>query len=147
MNKLDKQFGELMRETKIEAPSSNFTLNVMNRIHAEAAIRQKHLLQEYQPVISRKTWIIMGVAFVLFLIYITVAGQGSDQPNSTGTLSAFTEKLLQFNASGSAGLLGSISKVFASVPMVAYVILLASLALWTLDAYLNKLRNKMHSHA
>jgi hypothetical protein len=143
MNKLDKQFGELMQGVKIETPSPNFTLNVMNRIHAEAAIQQKHLLQDYQPVISRRTWIILIVAFVFFLIYTTLAGQGIDQSNSTGIWSFLTDKLQQLNASGNSNLWNSVSRMFTSVPMITYIILIASLALWTLDAYLNRLRNKI----
>ena len=68
MNKLDKQFEQMMKGNRIDSPSSDFTLKVMSRIQAEAAVQKRPILADYQPVISKKTWIIMLVVFVLLLI-------------------------------------------------------------------------------
>lgn len=137
MNKLDKQFEELMKNVRIDAPSSDFTLKVMSRIQAEAAVQPKKLLQDYQPVISRKTWIILGSLFLAFLIYITLTGTDSAKSTEPGLLSGFMQKLSSLSTSPKS----FVATVFGSIPAVAYVIALASVALWTLDSYLTRFRH------
>ena len=66
MNKLDKQFGQIMKGMKIESPSSDFSIKIMSRIQAEAAVMSRPILVDYKPVISKRTWIILiGIFFSL----------------------------------------------------------------------------------
>lgn len=132
MNKLDKQFGEIMKGVKIESPSSDFTLKVMSRVYAEAAVKSKPILQVYQPVISKKTWIILIAAFVLLIIYIMATGQSTPE-NGSSFWTAFFGKLSSANSEGTTALNAGMN-MFKSIPLTAYLIVIASLALWTLDS-------------
>src|SRR5665647_1183926 len=100
MNKLDKQFAEMMKDIRIESPSSDFTLKVMSRIQAEAAVQRRPLLQNYQPVISKRTWIILLVAFLLLMIYIAVSGSNAAPAQDAGILGTVAGKLQAINTSG-----------------------------------------------
>lgn len=137
MNKLDKQFAEMMKDVRIESPLSDFSLKVMSRIQAEAAVTRRPLLLDYKPVISKRTWIILIVLFAALMIYITVAGTEPVSANDQGTWSAVSGSMSKFNTS----LLEKGSGLFASIPMVAYLILLASLSLWTLDSFLTRVKH------
>jgi hypothetical protein len=141
MNKLDKQFEEMMKGMKIESPSSDFTFKVMSRLQAEAAVQRKPVLQDYQPVISKRTWVILLVAFLLLLIYITVSGQGAVAESGNGFWSTISGKIGLLNTQGTSSALKAGRSLFTSIPSVVYLILTASLALWTLDAFLGKLRH------
>ena len=144
MNKQDKQFGELMRGMKIESPSTDFTFRVMSRVYAEAAVQRKPLLANYQPVISKRTWIILIVAFLLLLIYITVSGQGASAGESTGFWGTLFGKMEAINNKGASSVLKTGTGLFTSIPTIAYLILIAALALWTLDGFLSKFK---HQHS
>jgi len=140
MNKLDKQFAEVMKDVRIDRPSSDFTFRVMGRIQAEAAVTRKPLLQDYQPVISKKTWIILLVAFVGLIIYISFSSGDVESSNNPGLWTAFKNSLSKIN-SGEASLLSHGLGLFSRIPAVAYLIILASLSLWTIDSFLNRFRN------
>ncbi len=140
MNKLDKQFAEMMKDIKIESPSSDFSLKVMSHIQAEAAVQKRPLLQDYQPVISKRTWIILLAAFVLLIIYILVTGSTTAPASDTGLLGSFAGKLHSLNTSGLTKFWEKGTGIFSTIPPIAYVIVLSSLALWTLDSFMAKLR-------
>ena len=144
MNKLDKQFEQMMKGIQIDSPSSDFTFSVMSRIQAEAAVQRKSVLQNYQPVISKRTWIILIVAFILLLIYVAVSGQDSAPASNTGFWSTVTGKIGAFNNQEASSILKTGMGLFTSIPLIAYLILTASLALWTLDSVLTRLR---HQHS
>lgn len=144
MNKLDKQFEQMMKGVQIDSPSSDFTLRVMSRIQAEAAVQRKPILQNYQPVISKRTWIILIVAFILLLIYITVSSQNAVPASDTGFWSTVSEKIGAFNNQEASSVLKTGMGFFTSIPTIAYLILTASLALWTLDSVLTGFR---HQHS
>lgn len=135
MNKLDKQFGEMMKGMKIESPSSDFTFRVMSRVYAEAAVQRRPLLQNYQPVISKRTWIILIAAFLLLMIYITVSSQDATPASNTGFWATVSEKLGALsNQEASTSALKAGMGLFKSIPPIAYLIIITSLALWTLDS-------------
>jgi len=144
MNKLDKQFEQMMKGVQIDSPSSDFTLRVMSRIQAEAAVQRKPILQNYQPVISKRTWIILIVAFLLLLIYITVSSQDVAPSGNTGFWSTVSDKIGAFNNQEASSILKTGMGWFTSIPPIAYLILTASLALWTLDSVLTRFR---HQHS
>ena len=138
MNKLDKQFEQMMKAVKVESPSEDFRIKVMSRILAEAAVMRRPLLQDYKPVISNRTWIVLSgifVALVSFIIFqaINATPSATDQ----GVLSTFTDSMSKVNTS----LVHKGFGLFSSIPTVAYLIILASLSLWTLDSFLSKLKH------
>lgn len=141
MNKLDKQFEEMMKGVRIDSPSSDFTLKVMSRIQAEAAVQRRPILQDYQPVISKRTWIILIVVFVLLMIYMMTSGKASTPSGSSGFWLTVTGSLNQLKTSEVSSIWQKGMGIFASVPLIAYLILTASLALWTLDSYLNRFKH------
>jgi len=141
MNKLDKQFEQMMKGVQIDSPSSDFTLRIMSRIQAETAVQRRPVLQNYQPVISKRTWIILIVAFILLLIYMMVSSQNAAPASSTGIWSTISGKLGALNNQQVASVLKTGMGLFTSIPLIAYLILTASLALWTLDSVLNRFRH------
>jgi len=147
MNKLDKQFGEIMRGVKIESPSSDFTLKVMSRVYAEATVKQKPVLQDYQPVISKRTWIILTAAFVLLIVYIMATVQSTPE-NGHGFWTTFFGKLSSVNNEGTTALNAGLG-ILKSIPLTAYLIVITSLALWTIDSVLQSFRHhtfKIHAN-
>jgi hypothetical protein len=142
MNKLDKQFEEMMKGIRIDSPSSDFAVKVMSRIQAEAAVQRRTILAGYQPVISRRTWIILLAAFLLFLIYITVSSQNTAPVNEPGIWSALTGKLPTVNTKEVSNIWKTGLGLFTSIPPIAYLILTASLALWMIDSFLVLFRHR-----
>lgn len=138
MNKLDIQFEQLMKGINIDSPSKDFSLKVMERIQAEAVVQKRSILEDYQPVISRKVWIILIVVFIPLLLYILFSGQQINQVNDTFTWSAIPDSLQ--NIDRVTNVWQSVTGLFSSIPSIAYLIVLASLVLWTLDLLLTSLR-------
>ena len=141
MNKLDKQFEQMMKGIRIDSPSSDFSLKVMSRIQAEAAVQKQHILADYQPVISKKTWIIMLVVFVLLLIYITVSSPEAAPATNSGLWSTVSGKLSALQTPEVSKIWKAGAGLFTSIPPVAFLILTASLALWTLDSFLTRFKH------
>jgi len=144
MNKLDKQFEEMMKGIKIDSPSSDFTFKVMNRIQAEAAVQKPRLLLDYKPVISKKTWIILSTAFILIMIYITLSGKESSSTGTSSLWSSITGSLNSLKSTEVTSLWQRGMGIFSSIPPIAYMIVIATLTLWTLDSFLQHIR---HSHS
>jgi hypothetical protein len=140
MNKLDKQFEEMMKGVRINSPSPDFTLKVMSRIQAEAAEQPRPALQNYQPVIGRTTWIILGLVFAALLIYITVSGPATVTESGPGLWSNLLGKVESSSSVNSFWQKGM--TIFGNLPPVVFLILGASMALWTLDAYFTGLRHR-----
>ncbi len=141
MNKLDKQFEEMMKGMNIESPSSDFIVKVMSRVYAEAAVKPKRVLQDYQPVISKRAWIIIVTVFLLLLVYIIASGQSSPE-NNTGFLSNFFGKVSTLNNEGATSALKAGMGIFTTIPPVAYLIVISSLGLWTLDSVFQRLHKR-----
>jgi len=141
MNKLDKQFEQMMKGISIDSPSKGFSLKVMEQIQAEAAVQKHSILEDYQPVISRKVWIILIVAFILLMVYITVSSQETNQVKEPGMWSALSDSLQKVDTKGVSNIWQSATGLFTSIPAIAYLILMASLALWTLDSFLERFRH------
>jgi len=143
MNKQDKKFEQLMKGMTIDSPSKDFTLKVMERIQAEAVLlKQKSaVLEDYQPVISRKVWIILITAFISLILYIVFTGLDASQASEPGVLTAFKDSLQSVNTKGFSNFWQSSIGLFTSIPTVAYLIILVSMGLWTLDLFLSRLRH------
>ncbi|MBW8330939.1 MAG: hypothetical protein K0M40_02880 [Prolixibacteraceae bacterium] len=141
MNKLDKQFEQMMKGINIDSPSQGFSLKVMERIQAEVVVRKHSLVEDYQPVISKRTWIILFAVFIFLMVYITVSSPETTEIKEPGIWSAISGSLQKINTSGASGMWQSVTGLFASIPAMAYLILTASLALWTLDLFLSRFRH------
>lgn len=141
MNKLDKQFEQLMKGINIDSPSQGFSLKVMERIQAEAIVQKHSLVEDYQPVISKRTWIILIAAFIFLMVYITVSSAETTQVKEPGFWSAISGTLQKIDTKGVSGIWQTATGLFASIPTMAYLILMASLALWTLDSFLSRFRH------
>ena len=142
MNKLDKQFAEMMKDIRIESPSDDFKVKVMGRILAEAAVKPRQLLQDYQPVISKRAWIIMISIFVLLIIYVLATGSNAAPAADSGFIETISGKLQSINTSGIKSIWEKGIGVFSTIPLTAYLIIMSSLALWTLDSFLTKFRHE-----
>jgi hypothetical protein len=140
MNKLDKQFEEMMKGVRIDSPSSDFMLKVMSRIQAEAAVTKRSVLQDYQPVISKRTWIVLIGIFVLLMVYLILSGK--ETATNSGIWSTISGSLNQLKENNGASILQKGMDLFSSVPSIAYLILTASLVLWTLDSVLNRFKHQ-----
>jgi hypothetical protein len=139
MNKLDKQFGQIVKGMKIDSPSSDFRIKVMSRIQAEAAVTQRPLLVDYKPVISKRTWIILIGMFVAAVVFIILqAFKSEPSAVDSGVLTTMADSVSKVNNS----LLQKGYGLFSSVPTVAYLIVLASLSLWTLDSVLTRFKRR-----
>lgn len=142
MNKLDKQFGEMMKGgINLNSPSSDFTLKVMSRVYAEAALKPKPVLVDYQPVISKKAWIILISAFAVLIVYIMSTGQSAPQAEG-GIISNLFGKLTAANNEGATSVLKAGMGIFKTIPPIAYLIVISSLALWTIDSVLQRIRHQ-----
>jgi drug/metabolite transporter (DMT)-like permease len=95
-------------------------------------------LIDYKPVISKRAWIILIGIFVAVVAYVVLqafkAGQSTVDP---GVLSAVADSFSKANNSIFQKGFG----LFSSIPTVAYLIVLASLSLWTLDSFLSRLKH------
>jgi hypothetical protein len=142
MNKLDKQFEEMMKGITIDSPSSDFTMKVMSRIQAEAAVQKRPILAGYEPAISKKTWIMLLIIFAALMIYITVAGKDTDSANTSGFIATILNSMNQLEVNKVSSFWQKGMGIFSSIPMVAYLIITASLALLTLDGFLNLFKHE-----
>ena len=68
----------LLKRTTIEKPSYHFASNIMSQITAEKEI-------EYQPLISKKAWLIISVVLIAFVL-VTIFSNSTD-----GSTSIFSE--------------------------------------------------------
>jgi hypothetical protein len=78
--------GKYMKKLPKEVPSDHFTRMVMDRVMAEA----KSSPAVYQPLISRQSWIIAGIGFLLLLLASVLLRSyfpGSEHPS--GWISLF----------------------------------------------------------
>ncbi|MEP1034852.1 hypothetical protein [Ekhidna sp.] len=69
MNQEDELLKGLFESSEVQ-PSSNITEKVMHRID----VNPKAF--EYEPVISKKAWIVMGSAFAITMLYLLVNSSG-----------------------------------------------------------------------
>lgn len=142
MDKQDKQFEQLMKGMTLSSPSADFTHRVMGRIQAEAAVMPRKVLQNYQPVISRKTWVVLGVLCVALMVYITVSGSGSGTETAPGFWSNLLGSIEKVNSQEVGSVWQKGMNWFGSIPTVALLIVASTLALYTLDTYLTRLRHR-----
>lgn len=144
MDKLDKQFEQIMKGVKLESPSKGFTMNVMQRIQAEAVIQKRSVIEDYQPVIGRKAWIVIIAAFIGLIAYVLFTGNETTQAPQSGIMATIAESARKLNTTGVSNMWASVNGMFASIPSMAYLIIIASSILWSLDIYLTRMK-RLHS--
>lgn len=69
----DERLGALLKTSVIESPSNNFVNKVMDKIEASA-------MDVYQPLISKRMWILITVAFVALIGYVLFGKSTSQVP-------------------------------------------------------------------
>lgn len=141
MDKLDKQFEQIMKGVQLESPSKGFTMKVMAQIQAEAAIQKRSVLEDYQPVIGRKSWILIIAGFIGLIVYILLAGNETTQTPQSGIMSTLAESAKKLDTRGISTMWESINGMLASIPSITYLIIIASSILWSLDFYLTRVKN------
>ncbi len=69
----DERLARLLKTAKIESPSVDFVRVVMTKIEASAT-------ETYQPLISKRIWIIISTALVAFVSYVIFGTPSSETP-------------------------------------------------------------------
>ncbi|MHC0439693.1 hypothetical protein [Flavobacterium sp. 3-210] len=62
---LENLIEKMMAENTLQSPSADFTSNLMSQI----LVAEKAKIKPYKPLISISTWIFIGIALVLLIIY------------------------------------------------------------------------------
>lgn len=70
-NELDNFVKKMVKEAGLEAPSEHFTEQLLHKI--ELAGKQSPVTA-YQPLISRTTWLLLGIGFIGLFVYFVFAG-------------------------------------------------------------------------
>jgi len=66
-NLLDELSEKIITKSNLETPSSGFTANVMSNINVVAKQSESTI---YKPLISKKTWFIIALAFIVLCTYM-----------------------------------------------------------------------------
>jgi hypothetical protein len=97
---IEKLVDKMMKETTLEKPSINFTDRVMSQVEAVA----KPSGVVYQPLISKKIWLLIAIGFIALLLFSFFGTQSE----SKGWFDA-----LNFN-------MDSVNKFFNVIPKVTF---------------------------
>ncbi|WP_035646425.1 hypothetical protein [Flavobacterium sp. ASV13] len=62
---LENLIERMMAEDTLQSPSADFTSNLMSQI----LVAEKTKIKPYKPLISISTWIFIGIALILLVIY------------------------------------------------------------------------------
>lgn len=135
MKQTDKHFRDLMKAYRAEKAPVGFTVDVMNRIYAEA-----NKISEYKPVLNK--WFLRAVYAVLgvFVVYAMFNGK----PTGTGNESSISNQLLDylpaFDLSSTAGVSEQITGILENIPPFFVAIFLSASLLLLLDQLFLKQR-------
>ena len=81
----DRRLATLLKTSEMESPSADFVSVVMGKIEAQAA-------QAYQPLINKRTWLVLGAAFVALIGYVFLGTSSSQTPAFMTKASPFLER-------------------------------------------------------
>ncbi|WP_298236888.1 hypothetical protein [uncultured Algibacter sp.] len=70
-NYLDNFAKKIIRNSVVETPSFNFTEDVMSRVSELS----KSSVIAYEPLISKKSWIVIGVSLMVLVLYLLFGNQ------------------------------------------------------------------------
>jgi len=62
---LENLIDKMMAENTLQSPSADFTSNLMSQI----LVAEKAKIKPYKPLISTSTWIFIGLAVMLLVVY------------------------------------------------------------------------------
>ncbi|MCP2026516.1 hypothetical protein L1276_001660 [Flavobacterium sp. HSC-32F16] len=65
---IEQLIEKMMAEEKLQSPSIDFTFQIM----AKVELLEEKKLKTYKPLISKPVWILMGLAIVALVIYISL---------------------------------------------------------------------------
>ncbi|SFC59180.1 hypothetical protein [Flavobacterium phragmitis] len=65
---IEKLIEKMMAEDKLQSPSIDFTSKIMAEVH----VLEEKKLKAYKPLISKTVWMLMGVAVIALIIYISL---------------------------------------------------------------------------
>ncbi len=125
MNELeDIKLRALLNEMKLESPTSNFSVGVMNKIFEEDNLLEK---VKSERVLGKGFWLILILFVILFAIiyYVSTSGMAVE--------SQFTNILSELNSSRVSTGYQSIFERMGTVPISIVGILLASSTLLFID--------------
>lgn len=129
---IDMKTRALLEKGGIEETSADFTQNVLSRVKA----LQKPLLSEYQPVISRKGWMIISAfMFILTIAFVSTGFLASgDQPSSYTFSNEIMNSVNNFSY--------YVKEIFSSIPEYMLLIPIALLFFLGFDKLLKSIINK-----
>ena len=94
MDRLDAFTRKVVREIPLEKPSKDFSKNVMAEIYA---LEKRRVSQQYEPLISKKVWLLLLVFFIVMFLWVFNNSEGEATSTfSWVDLSSFTE-LISFD--------------------------------------------------
>ena len=74
MNESDKNIENLidkmMAENTLESPSIDFTSKIMSQV----LVAEKSKIRTYKPLISKSTWVFMGICLIALTVYSVYSG-------------------------------------------------------------------------
>lgn len=70
-NELDNFVKKMVKEAGLEAPSEHFTEQLLHKIQQ---LGKQGAVTAYQPLISRTTWLLLGIGFIGLFVYFLFAG-------------------------------------------------------------------------
>lgn len=120
----------IIRKGGLEQPSFDFTNTVMSKIQSP----QSAAAFIYQPVISRKAWVIFGGFFIALCGFVFLIPPGG---NSAVDLSQYILPAQQTINNALSGIAGSISFIYSFSTLV--IIAAAGWILFAADKYLRKI--------
>lgn len=62
---LENLIEKMMAENTLQSPSADFTSNLMSQI----LVAEKAKIKPYKPLISITTWVFIGVALAILIVY------------------------------------------------------------------------------
>ena len=86
---IEKLVDKMMKETTLEKPSFDFTLNVMSQVKALSSSS----VMIYKPLISKKGWIFIAIVLLALTLYLAFG----IKTESTGFLSTIDFSVLANN--------------------------------------------------
>lgn len=132
MNKLDKNFEDLMKTQKLSSPSDRFSINVMDKIYQ---LSSKTI---YKPVIGKWGWISIAAIFVAFIALSFFGGEVGAESGSSVIMdkiaSLLPEKKPQF--SGFPEINTGIIPFLKQMPSVFYLSIIGISVLVLLDKFI-----------
>lgn len=65
---IEQLIEKMMAEEKLQSPSIDFTSKTMAEVH----LLEEKKLKAYKPLISKPIWILMGLALIALVIYVSL---------------------------------------------------------------------------